>query len=158
MPGNHDITNSTMTEVWQQRYGKSYYYFIYKNVLFLCLNTNDPPEGQISAAQIDYMREVLAKHQDVRWTIVFMHHPLFVSGNQEWNRLEMALKDRPHTVFAGHFHNYAKYEKHGRSYIILSTTGGTNALRGPDFGEFDHLVWVTMTESGPDCQFDDRWY
>jgi len=41
--GNHDITNPMMAEIWQQRLGQTYYHFVYKNVLFLSLNTEDPP-------------------------------------------------------------------------------------------------------------------
>lgn len=59
------------------------------------------------------------------------------------------LKDRPHTVFVGHSHHYLKREKHGRSYICLATTGGCSELRGIAAGEFDHIVWVTMTDQGP---------
>lgn len=41
--GNHDLSNSTMLELWRERYGRDYYYFRYKNALFLVLNTEDPP-------------------------------------------------------------------------------------------------------------------
>jgi len=45
--GNHDLTNPTMWEVWEARYGQRYYHFIYKNVLFLVLDTEDnPPDLQ----------------------------------------------------------------------------------------------------------------
>ena len=45
--GNHDLTNPDMWKVWEQRYGKRYYHFVYKNVLFLVLDTEDnPPEFQ----------------------------------------------------------------------------------------------------------------
>jgi hypothetical protein len=40
--GNHDVTNAVMAQVYQKRYGKTYYYMVYKNVLFLFLNTEDP--------------------------------------------------------------------------------------------------------------------
>jgi len=39
--GNHDLTNLTQRDVWEQRYGARYYHFIYKNVLFLILDTED---------------------------------------------------------------------------------------------------------------------
>src|SRR5207237_5175905 len=32
---------------------------------------------------------------------------------------------------------------------MLATTGGASKLRGPEYGEFDHLVWVTMKKDGP---------
>jgi len=40
--GNHDLGNDTMTQVWNERYGATYYYFIYRNVLFLVMNSEDP--------------------------------------------------------------------------------------------------------------------
>jgi 3',5'-cyclic AMP phosphodiesterase CpdA len=39
--GNHDLTNLTMREVWMERYAARYYHFIYKNVLFLILDSED---------------------------------------------------------------------------------------------------------------------
>lgn len=39
--GNHDLTDPVMRQVWKDRYGAHYYYFIYKNVLFLMLDTED---------------------------------------------------------------------------------------------------------------------
>jgi hypothetical protein len=41
--GNHDIGNEVMREVWRERYGRDYYHFLYRDVLFLSLNTEDPP-------------------------------------------------------------------------------------------------------------------
>jgi hypothetical protein len=43
MPGNHDLSNPVMRDVYQLRYGRPYYYFVYNNVLFLALDTEDPP-------------------------------------------------------------------------------------------------------------------
>lgn len=39
--GNHDLTNVAMREVWHDRYGPRYYHFVYKNVLFLVLDSED---------------------------------------------------------------------------------------------------------------------
>jgi hypothetical protein len=41
VPGNHDITNRVMEDLWAERYGRSYYHFVYQNVLFLCLNSEE---------------------------------------------------------------------------------------------------------------------
>ena len=41
--GNHDISNNLMRELWRKRNGSDYYHFIYKDVLFISLNTEDPP-------------------------------------------------------------------------------------------------------------------
>lgn len=40
--GNHDMGNETMREVWIQRRGAAYYYFLYHDVLFLVFNSEDP--------------------------------------------------------------------------------------------------------------------
>jgi len=39
--GNHDLTNAVMREFWANRYGPRYYHFIYKDVLFLMLDSED---------------------------------------------------------------------------------------------------------------------
>jgi hypothetical protein len=41
--GNHDMGNDMMRDFWHLRYGPDYYSFVYKNVLFIALNTEDPP-------------------------------------------------------------------------------------------------------------------
>lgn len=39
--GNHDLTGEMLRDVWDDRYGSSYYHFVYKDVLFLVLDTED---------------------------------------------------------------------------------------------------------------------
>jgi len=39
--GNHDLTGEVLQRVWDERYGRRYYHFVYKNVLFLVLDTED---------------------------------------------------------------------------------------------------------------------
>ncbi|MGB4973275.1 MAG: metallophosphoesterase, partial [Cyclobacteriaceae bacterium] len=39
--GNHDLTSPGMRDFWEKRYGKKYYHFIYQDVLFLVLDTED---------------------------------------------------------------------------------------------------------------------
>lgn len=41
--GNHDINYPVTQDIWHKRYGMEYFHFVYKNVLFLCLSTDDPP-------------------------------------------------------------------------------------------------------------------
>ncbi len=39
--GNHDIANQTAQQVWRERYGATHYYFVYRNVLFMVLDSED---------------------------------------------------------------------------------------------------------------------
>jgi len=152
VPGNHDNGRPLWAEIYNERFGVPCYHFVYKNVLFLCLSTNDGPENNtgIGDQQIAYAKKMLAEHPDVRWTLVFQHKPLWNDdGAQGWTEIQEALKGRPCTVFAGHTHNYLSQESEGISFITLATTGGGSPLRGPAYGEFDGVVWVTMTGDGP---------
>ena len=61
--GNHDLTNPVMWEVWESRYGPRYYHFIYKNTLFLVMDTEDnSAENQWALSEIrDEALEVVAE-------------------------------------------------------------------------------------------------
>jgi hypothetical protein len=39
--GNHDLSGEVLQGVWDERYGRRYYHFVYKNTLFLVLDTED---------------------------------------------------------------------------------------------------------------------
>ncbi|MBG48447.1 MAG: hypothetical protein CML05_09180 [Pseudozobellia sp.] len=149
VPGNHDISNSTMGKVWKQKYGYDYYHFRYKDVLFITLNTMDD-FVEIGEEQVQYFEKILKEHNDVRWTFVIMHHPLWhYKELNRFDRIEELLKDRKYTVFAGHRHRYLQEFRNERNYMVLGTTGGGSKLRGPKMGEFDHVTWVTMDNQGP---------
>ena len=164
--GNHDFNNDLSAGLWKELYGPAYYSFVYKNVLFLCLNSQDgrnygPGMGE---AQVAWARDVLAKHAETRWVCLFFHQPLWLEDEKRlerakkedrpaqlsgFNEIEKQLEGRGYTVFAGHHHRYGKWVKNGNKYFRLATTGGQSALGGPEAGQFDHVVWVTMTDEGP---------
>ena len=135
LPGNHDMKDPTGTEVWDEHFGSRHYAFVYKKVLFLCLNSQDgktwrPP--LIGPEQIAWAKKELARHKDVRWTMVFIHQPVWLSEegiilprkgkeilnrhDTGWPEIEAALEGRNHTVFAGHFHHYVKYRRNQNNY------------------------------------------
>ena len=168
LPGNHDVGNNVADRIWDDLYGVRYYSFTYKDVLFLCLNTQDGPGTKpplLGDKQIQWAIGELKKHHNARWTLVFIHQPLWLMeegieirwegkkilrrSNTGWPKIEKALGDRKYTVFAGHVHHYGKYMRNQRAYYTLGTTGGGNKLRGTALGEFDHVTWVTMTDQGP---------
>lgn len=151
VPGNHDISNKWMEEEWKKRLGQPYYHFIYKDILFLSLHTEDNGEYGISEAQANYFAEVLEKNQEVRWTFLLMHRPLWDYGDQGgYEHIEKALQGRKYTLFSGHHHHYLYAEKAENKHFILGTTGGGSHLRGKEFGEFHHVTWVTFEKEEPE--------
>lgn len=152
--GNHDFTNPVMAALWKEKFGAEYYHFVYKNVLFLCLNSEDGAthliDPDLSEAQLKYAQAVLAQYPQVRWTMLFMHQPLWArTSGVNWLKLEESLNTRKHTVFTGHQHQYTIFERNKSDYFTLATMGGASGLRGRTYGEFDHFMWVTMTPEGP---------
>ncbi len=156
--GNHDVTNPVMHEIWREHFGPAWYSFDYKNVHFVCLCSEDP-QTKIGDDQLAWLKSDLDEHADARWTLVFLHKPLWTdmdrnlaAGNPDttnWAQVEEMLADRPHTVFSGHQHHYVQHDRNGQKYYQLATTGGGSGLRGVPYGEFDHVVWLTMEKDGP---------
>lgn len=161
VPGNHDIQMKwiegrvqpeDMLAEWNARFGTTHYSFVYKDVLFVALFSNDGKEQYISEEQAAYFEKTVAAHPDVRWTFLLLHHPLWAYPHESnFDRVEKALKQmRPrYTVLAGHHHRYVHWDRKKTDYIILASTGGGSGMRGPEYGEFDHFAWFTMTDDGP---------
>src|SRR5688500_11061586 len=117
VPGNHDLSNEVQHRKWAERFGKKYYHFVYRDVLFLCLNSEDP-QRKMGPEQVAYVKKALDENRDVRWTLVFFHQPLWIYeaggrnspyGDEKqstgWAAVENLLREngRQFTVFAGHF-------------------------------------------------------
>jgi predicted phosphodiesterase len=154
VPGNHDVTNPVQKEIWKDRFGKSFYHFIYKDVLFLAVNSDEPnvdkEDGQLGKEQVEYFEKVIKENTGVRWIFVLVHKPMWTHENLDkngWLDLEKALAGRKYTVFAGHIHRYQKFTRQGMNYYQLATTGGGSRMRGMRYGEFDHVAWVTCKPS-----------
>ncbi len=156
--GDHDATNPMMHAMWRERFGPEWYSFDFQNAHFVCVSSEDEV-ARIGDTQLAWLASDLRAHHDSRWTFLFMHQPLWVMAETalaagkpdptNWKKVESLLTGRPHTVFVGHAHHYEMFERNGASYYQLATTGGKSSMRGRVYGEFDHLVWVTMEDHGP---------
>jgi hypothetical protein len=152
VPGNHDISNPWMELEWQRRHGRSYYYFIQKNVLFMCINTQDGGASGIGPEQTAFFKNAIKDHPGVRWTFVFMHRPVWQGEGEKqegYEDIEAELSGRNYTLFSGHRHTYLKMIINGMNHYVLGSTGGGEGLRGEIYGEFNHITWVTLNEAGP---------
>ncbi|MES2005594.1 MAG: metallophosphoesterase [Bacteroidota bacterium] len=152
VPGNHDIGNPVMEKQWIKRLGNPYYSFVYKNALFLVINTEDGGHGGIGDQQIEYFKTAIYDNPKVRWTFLFMHRPVWqgLNGKEEgYEKIEALLQDRNYTLFSGHHHTYVNLVKNGRKHFVLGSTGGGSDLRGEKYGEFDHITMVTLGKEEP---------
>ena len=105
--------------------------------------------GEVGAAQVAYVNQVIAANPQVRWTFLLMHKPIWSRpGENNFSRIEAALASRPYTVFYGHNHFYQHTKRLGRDYIQLGTTGGVQ------FADknlsVDHVSLVTVDDAGID--------
>ena len=191
-PGNHDIANKTAEQVWRERHGATYYRFVYKDALFIVLNsengsrpspppdmkqkielynrlqTEDPAQAKEMLAefmsdkavvaaltkpiefpeeQIAFVKDTLEQHADVRWTFVFLHEPAWENPSESFKAIQGLLKDRDHTVLGGHLHYYDYDNIDGHEHITMGPAGASFHQEGP--GNVDHIMWVTMTDNGP---------
>ena len=190
-PGNHDISNKTAQQVWRERHGATYYSFVYKDVLFMVLDSEDPPREappgiqeslaeynrlqtedpakakellagfmkdeavvaglskpvDFSEKQMAWIKKTLADHADVRWTFLFQHEPAWENPSESFKEIQQLLKARKHTYFAGHLHYYDNDVIDGHEHITMGPAGASFHHEGP--GNVDHIMWVTMTDDGP---------
>jgi 3',5'-cyclic AMP phosphodiesterase CpdA len=190
--GNHDVSSKQMKEAWLKRRGADYYHFVYNDVLFMVLNTEDDsrpePPAEIMAGlkvynklqledpeaakemlkefmtdtaviaalaqpvefkekQKNWLKETLAKNPEVRWTFLFMHEPCWENPSESFKEIQAMLQGRDHTFFAGHLHYYDYDNIDGYEHITMGPAGSSFHHDGP--GNVDHIMWVTMTDQGP---------
>jgi protein-tyrosine phosphatase len=97
--------------------------------------------------QRSWFKRVLEENQDVRWTFVFLHEPVWDNPSDSFKEIDQAIQGRDYTFFAGHTHYYDYDLINGHEYITVASAGAAFTFDGP--GNLDHLTWVTMTEEGP---------
>ncbi len=152
--GNHDTGSGKdmlkypeLRKVWQELYGPKYYYFLYKNVLFMVLHSQETEDDGIGKVQSDWAVEVLKKYPDIKETFIFVHYPIwqdsYLKKHKEPEPLFRELSRRNHTIFAGHEHQYMKFERNKQKYFRMSTTGGINAIG--ESGRLDHFMWISVS-------------
>jgi predicted phosphodiesterase len=82
--GNHDLTGEFLRGVWSERLGRNYYHFVYKNVLFLVLDTEDnTPERmrKILAARTEAVRVYAEEGQAAFAKTEYASLPELPAGN-----------------------------------------------------------------------------
>lgn len=81
--GNHDLTNQVMKDVFAERYGRTYYHFVYRNVLFLVLDSEDySPERmqQIYLARDSAIKVMDGPHPELAREMEYFRMPERATG------------------------------------------------------------------------------
>ena len=98
--GNHDLTNPVMWEVFEQRYGARYYHFLYRDTLFLVLDTEDnTAQDQWTLHQI--RNEAMTAVEQGGWE-VFMETAYGQSAERRFGHVGEAQADYFLDVLANH--------------------------------------------------------
>jgi len=97
--------------------------------------------------QLKWIEKTLSDNTDVRWTFLFMHEPCWENPSESFKSIEKMLTGRNYTMFGGHLHYYDYDKINDREYITMGPAGASFHHEGP--GNVDHIMWVTMTDEGP---------
>jgi len=97
--------------------------------------------------QLKWIERTLSDNPDVRWTFLFMHEPCWENPSESFKSIEQMLTGRNFTMFGGHLHYYDYDKINDREYITMGPAGASFHHEGP--GNVDHIMWVTMTDDGP---------
>jgi len=129
--GNHDVG-----PYYEKQFalpGNKYYYsFIEGNVLFICLNSEDP--GNIT--QYNWLKSTLESYKNMTWKVVYFHKP-FYTNNIElkqcfstwWKTFDDYGVD---LILNGHTHNYQRTKPINRNIDTLNPVAsyGSGADQG----------------------------
>jgi predicted MPP superfamily phosphohydrolase len=112
--GNHETSyNNATFEIFKHFNNKipeqtsvalGYYYsFVYGDVKFIMLNTNDLEDNKLKSEQYDWLIAELENNTS-KWTIVSMHNPMYSVGkygaDETKNSIALALREQLSCVFA----------------------------------------------------------
>lgn len=99
--GNHDLTNPTMREFWKERFGPRYYHFVYENVLFLMMDSEDYEEKrmlEIYQARAKALQIIDGEIEGVYEESEYYHMPERRIGgmsNDQFNYYKTVLEENP---------------------------------------------------------------
>ena len=99
--GNHDLTNSKMRAFWKQRFGPRFYHFVYEDVLFLMMDSEDFEEKrmlEIYLARAKAIKIIDGEIEGIYEDSEYYHMPERSTGAMSGDQLEyyeQVLKQYP---------------------------------------------------------------
>lgn len=171
--GNHDIywrgkgarPSEEHEADYESHFGPLWYAFRHKSAWFIALdsdeanpqtgerNFNKPECQRMSAEQLAFLDDALARAKDAEHVFVFLHHPRWLGGNygDDWQNVHAKLTAAGNVtaVFAGHIHRM-RYDgvRDGIEYFTLATVGGEQSALVPKAGYLHQYHLVTVRKDG----------
>jgi len=120
MPGEHDAALDR-GDTYQRFFGPTHYAFDHKGLHFVVLDNVSDPGATVGEAQLDWLKNDIARVPEQRAVVVLTHRPLFDLYPQwDWSTrdgaavLDVLASRHKVTVFYGHIHQ----EHHFRTGAI----------------------------------------
>jgi len=172
--GNHDMSNPVAREVWLERHGADRYFFIYQDVLFLVLNSEDgsrpePPEhikesielyNRLQTEDPERARELLEEFMKDESVIAGLAAPVeFPPEQLAW--IEQTLADYPDVRWTFLFTHEPVWEKPSESFREIQAlleerrfTWFAGHLHYYDYDNIDGHEYITMGPTGASFHHD----
>jgi UDP-2,3-diacylglucosamine pyrophosphatase LpxH len=166
-PGNHDISNKAAQQVWRERYGSTYYHFVYNNTLFLVLDSEDPPRepppgikekldlyNKLQTEDPEKAKAMLAEFMSDESVVAGLAKPVEF-GNGQVTFIKNALAQHPDVRWTFVFLHEPAWEKPSESFkSVQALLKGRNHtfiaghLHYYDYDNIDGNEHITMGPAG----------
>ena len=172
--GNHDVSYSEAKEVWQGRHGPNYYHFVYRDVLFMVLDTEDaprldPPPGMEESIKLynrlqtedpQKAKEMLAEFMKDESVVAGLSKPVeFLEAQMNW--IKKTLADNPDVRWTFLFMHEPTWENPSDSFKAIQTllkdrpfTWFAGHLHYYDYDNIDGREYITMGPTGASWHHD----
>ena len=173
-PGNHDIANKTAKEVWLERNGATHYYFVYKDTLFMVLDSEDdsrpspPPEmkekielfNRLQTEDPARAQEMLAEFMSDEAVIAGLSKPVEFREDQ-LAFIEKTLQAYPDVRWTFVFLHEPAWENPSESFKAIqgllkgrAHTVFAGHLHYYDYDDIDGIEYITMGPAGASFHHD----
>lgn len=172
--GNHDVSYQEAREVWKDRYGPSYYYFVYNNVLFMVLDSEDAPRldpppdmeekiklyNRLQTEDPEKARQMLAEFMKDESVVAGLSKPVeFPEAQLNWIR--KTLNENPDVRWTFLFMHEPSWEKPSESFKAIQEllknrpfTWFAGHLHYYDYDNIKGREYITMGPTGASWHLD----
>ena len=172
--GNHDISNTPSREIWYERHGVSFYHFIYRDTLFMVLDSEDgsrpePPAHMKESIELYNRLQVENPEEAQRMLAEFMKDESIVAGlskpvefselQMEWIEATLAANDDVRWTFV--FTHEPCWENPSDTFGVIQELLSTRSftwfaghLHYYDYDNIEGKEYITMGPIGASWHHD----